>query len=86
MSRVNPYDVDCRPVSGELTYGIERIAMYLQDKDTIYECVYSDSCVPPVLYGDVYKRAGIDLATAAPYQALIARMNRIMDEIEAVKR
>ncbi len=35
---------------------------------------------------ELYKRAGIDLATAAPYQALIARMNRIMDEIEAVKR
>ena len=33
-----------------------------------------------------YKRAGIDLAAAAPYQALIARMNRIMDEIEAVKK
>jgi oligoendopeptidase F len=35
---------------------------------------------------EIYKRAGIDLATAAPYQALVARMNRIMDEIEAVKK
>jgi oligoendopeptidase F len=31
---------------------------------------------------ELYKRAGIDMATPAPYQALIARMNRIMDEIE----
>ena len=31
---------------------------------------------------DLYKRAGIDMASPAPYQALIARMNRIMDEIE----
>ena len=30
------------------------------------------------------KRAGVDLATPAPYQALVARMNRIMDEIEAI--
>ncbi|HEY1725876.1 MAG TPA: M3 family oligoendopeptidase [Steroidobacteraceae bacterium] len=33
---------------------------------------------------DLYKRAGIDMATPAPYQALIARMNRIMDQIEAL--
>ncbi|MBV8209745.1 MAG: oligoendopeptidase F family protein [Burkholderiaceae bacterium] len=31
---------------------------------------------------DLYRRAGIDMATAAPYQALIARMNRVMDQIE----
>jgi oligoendopeptidase F len=35
---------------------------------------------------ELYKRAGIDMATPQPYRALIARMNRIMDEIEAVKR
>ncbi len=33
---------------------------------------------------EIYKRAGIDMATPAPYQALIARMNRIMDQIEAL--
>jgi oligoendopeptidase F len=33
---------------------------------------------------DLVKRAGVDLATPAPYQALVARMNRIMDEIEAI--
>ena len=35
---------------------------------------------------ELYKRAGIDMATPAPYQALIARMNRIMDDIEALRR
>ena len=29
--------IDCQPVSGELTYGLERIAMYLQDVDSIYD-------------------------------------------------
>ncbi|MEP7056356.1 MAG: oligoendopeptidase F [Caldimonas sp.] len=33
---------------------------------------------------DLVKAAGVDLATPAPYQALVARMNRIMDEIEAI--
>jgi oligoendopeptidase F len=35
---------------------------------------------------EIYKRAGIDMASPQPYRALVARMNRIMDEIEAVKR
>jgi len=37
-------------------------------------------------YGyDLYKQAGIDMATPKPYQALVARMNRLMDEIEALE-
>jgi oligoendopeptidase F len=35
---------------------------------------------------ELYKRAGIDMASPAPYQALVARMNRIMDDIEALRR
>jgi oligoendopeptidase F len=35
---------------------------------------------------EIYKHAGIDMASPAPYQALVARMNRVMDEIEALER
>jgi glycyl-tRNA synthetase alpha chain len=45
--------IDCRPVSGELTYGLERIAMYLQDVDTMYDVAYA----PGVTYGELYKNA-----------------------------
>lgn len=45
--------IDCKPVSGELTYGLERIAMYLQDVDSVYELRYNDQ----VRYGDLYQRA-----------------------------
>jgi oligoendopeptidase F len=34
---------------------------------------------------DLYKKAGIDMATPEPYQALVARMNRIMDQIDALE-
>lgn len=44
--------IDCRPVSGELTYGLERICMYLQDKDTIYDCAWA----PGITYGEIAKR------------------------------
>jgi oligoendopeptidase F len=35
---------------------------------------------------ELYKKVGIDMATPAPYQALVARMNRLLDEIEALEK
>jgi glycyl-tRNA synthetase alpha chain len=42
---------DCRPVSGELTYGLERLAMYIQDKDSVFNLDFNDE---GVTYGDVF--------------------------------
>ncbi|WP_200932392.1 glycine--tRNA ligase subunit alpha [Sphingomonas sp. Leaf412] len=42
---------DCKPVAGELTYGLERLAMYIQDKDSIYDLAFNDA---GVTYGDVF--------------------------------
>jgi glycyl-tRNA synthetase alpha chain len=42
---------DCRPVSGELTYGLERLAMYIQNKDSVYDLAFNDA---GVTYGDVF--------------------------------
>jgi oligoendopeptidase F len=35
---------------------------------------------------ELYKKAGIDMATPGPYQALVARMDHLMDEVEALER
>ncbi len=51
--------IDCRPVSGELTYGLERIAMYLQDKDTIYDVEWSKG----ITYGELCQRAEWEWST-----------------------
>jgi glycyl-tRNA synthetase alpha chain len=45
--------IDCRPVSGELTYGVERIAMYLQDVESMFDLAYGEG----ITYGEIYKRA-----------------------------
>jgi glycyl-tRNA synthetase alpha chain len=50
---------DCHPVSGELTYGLERIAMYLQDKDNVYDL----SWAPGISYGELCKRAEWEWST-----------------------
>ena len=51
--------LDCRPVSGELTYGLERIAMYLQDVDSFDQIAYG----PGVTYGEIAKRAEWEWST-----------------------
>ena len=42
---------DCKPVSGELTYGLERLAMYIQGVDNVYDLAFNDD---GVTYGDVF--------------------------------
>jgi glycyl-tRNA synthetase alpha chain len=42
--------VDCKPITGEITYGLERLAMYLQGVDNVYNLKWTDT----LSYGDVY--------------------------------
>jgi glycyl-tRNA synthetase alpha chain len=78
---------DCRPVSGELTYGLERIALYLQDKQSFFDMVYSDTTDPPVLYGDIYQRAEWEWSTYNFEEADVAEHFAAFDHCEAeVKR
>jgi glycyl-tRNA synthetase alpha chain len=46
----------CKPVLGEITYGLERLAMYLQGKESIYDLVWT----PGVSYGDVYHQNEVE--------------------------
>src|SRR5579862_8611014 len=48
--------LDCRPVTGEITYGLERLAMYLQGVESAYDIVLTESAAGPVSYGDVFKQ------------------------------
>jgi len=46
----------CRPVLGEITYGLERLAMYLQDKESLFDLTWT----PGVTYGDVYHQNEVE--------------------------
>jgi glycyl-tRNA synthetase alpha chain len=50
--------IDCDPVSTELTYGLERLAMYVQGVSSVYDLDYNGVCGPGrISYGDVFQRA-----------------------------
>lgn len=46
--------LECKPVTGEITYGLERLAMTMQGADSVYDLVWTDGPHGRVLYGDVY--------------------------------
>jgi len=51
--------IDLKPVSGEITYGIERIAMYLQGVNSVFDLKWTEG----VTYGDVHKRGEVEFST-----------------------
>ena len=73
---------DCRPVSGELTYGLERIAMYLQGVDNCYDLQWSAG----VRYGEVAKRAEWEWSTYNFTHADVEYHRGLFDQCEREAR
>ncbi len=55
--------LECKPVTGEITYGLERIAMYLQGVESVYDLVWTHSESGVVTYGDVFKQNEFEMST-----------------------
>jgi len=49
--------IPCHPVSVEITYGVERLAMYLQEKESVYDLVWNENQFGVTTYGDVHKQS-----------------------------
>ena len=59
--------LDCNPITGEITYGLERLAMYLQGKENVFDLVWtsgrSDGATRRLTYGDVYHQNEVEQST-----------------------
>ncbi|HEX2138345.1 MAG TPA: glycine--tRNA ligase subunit alpha [Woeseiaceae bacterium] len=71
--------LECRPVTGEITYGLERLAMYLQDVESIYDIVWTTGPSGDVTYGDVYRQNEVEQSRynfeEAPIEALFRQFD-----------
>ncbi|MDJ0926283.1 MAG: glycine--tRNA ligase subunit alpha [Gammaproteobacteria bacterium] len=71
--------LDCRPVTGEITYGLERIAMYLQGVDSVFDLVWTDGQFGRINYGDVFHQNEVEMSRynfeAADIAGLFARFD-----------
>ena len=52
--------LECRPVTGEITYGLERLAMYLQDVKSVFDLVWTEGPQGVVTYGDVFHQNEVE--------------------------
>jgi glycyl-tRNA synthetase alpha chain len=52
--------LDCRPVMGEITYGLERLGMYIQGKESIFDIVWTAGPLGKVTYGDVFHQNEVE--------------------------
>jgi glycyl-tRNA synthetase alpha chain len=76
--------LDCKPVTGEITYGLERIAMYLQGVDSVFDLVWTEG----VTYGDVFHQNEVEFSAYnfehASVEDLFERFNQFERESQAL--
>jgi glycyl-tRNA synthetase alpha chain len=76
--------IDCKPVTGEITYGLERIAMYLQGVDSVFDLQWNSG----VTYGDVFHQNEVEFSSYnfehASVDDLFERFNQYERESQAL--
>ncbi len=70
--------IDLKPVSGEITYGIERIAMYIQGVDNVYDLEWTNG----IKYGDVHHQTEVEFSTYNFEEADTAMLFQLFDMYE----
>ncbi|HVY81023.1 MAG TPA: glycine--tRNA ligase subunit alpha [Steroidobacteraceae bacterium] len=74
--------LDCKPVSGEITYGLERLAMYLQNVENLYDLVWTDGPLGRVTYRDVFHQNEVEQSAYNFEYADVAVLFRHFDDHE----
>lgn len=79
--------VECYPVTGEITYGLERLAMYLQGVDSVYDLVWTKGQFGTVTYGDVFHQNEVEQSTYNFEYAPVDKLFELFDfyETEATR-
>jgi glycyl-tRNA synthetase alpha chain len=78
--------LDCRPVTGEITYGLERIAMYLQGVESVFDLVWTRGPLGEVTYGDVFHQNEVEMSAYNFEQADTDALFGWFDTCEAESR
>ena len=78
--------LECRPVTGEITYGLERLCMYLQDVDSVFDLVWTRAPHGVVTYGDVFHRNEVEQSAYNFEYADVPELFHRFDACEAEAR
>ncbi len=75
--------LDCKPVMGEITYGLERLAMYLQDVDNVYDLVWTEHGGQKVTYREVFHQNEVEMSAFNFEHADTDALFKLFDQYEA---
>ena len=75
--------IECRPVTGEITYGLERLTMYLQNVDNVFDLVWTVAPHGVVTYGDVFHQNEVEQSTYNFEHANVAELLKWFDVCES---
>jgi len=75
--------LDCHPVTGEITYGLERIAMYLQGVESVFDLVWTKGPSGTVTYGDVFHQNEVEMSAYNFEHANVEKLFEWFDACEA---
>ncbi|MCY4264088.1 MAG: glycine--tRNA ligase subunit alpha [Gammaproteobacteria bacterium] len=76
--------LECYPVSGEITYGLERIAMYLQEVDRFDDILWTEGPAGKVTYGDVFKQNELEMSAFNFAHAEVKTLFRAFNDCESL--
>lgn len=74
--------LECFPVTGEITYGLERLAMYIQGVDSIYDLIWARRSDSVVTYGDVYHQNEVEMSHYNFHEAPVDQLLSQFDHYE----
>lgn len=74
--------MECKPVMGEITYGLERLAMYIQGVDSMYDILWANTQNGSLYYGDVFMQNEIEMSTYNFEEANVEELFKQFDLLE----
>jgi glycyl-tRNA synthetase alpha chain len=74
--------LECFPVAGEITYGLERIAMHLQGVNSVYDLTWSAGSNGKLTYGDVFHQNEVEMSAYNYEEADVCFLKKMFDKLE----
>lgn len=74
--------LECKPVTGEITYGLERLAMFLQNVDNMFDLIWTEGPSGPVTYGNVFHQYEVEMSAYNFEQADVVSLFKHFDFYE----
>ncbi|OIN83530.1 glycine--tRNA ligase subunit alpha [Francisella sp. TX07-6608] len=74
--------IECKPVMGEITYGLERLAMYIQNVDSMHDILWANTQNGPLYYRDVFLQNEVEMSTYNFEEANVEELFKQFDLLE----